>query len=73
MEALRQIEAWPAARTAAGVASTGGILAAHGDTEHRFGWGSVTKLLVAYATLIAVEEGATLVRLGTILFGARAA
>ena len=25
---------------------------------HRLGWGSVTKLLVAYATLIAAEEGA---------------
>jgi len=29
-----------------------------GDVEHRFGWGSVTKPLVAYATLIAAEEGA---------------
>jgi len=34
------------------------VLAVHGDAEHRFAWGSVTKLLVAYATLVAAEEGA---------------
>ena len=58
MEALRQIESWPAQHAAAGVATASGVLARHGDVEHRLGWGSVTKLLVAYATLIAAEEGA---------------
>jgi CubicO group peptidase (beta-lactamase class C family) len=58
VEALRQIESWPADHAAAGAASAEGDLARHGDVGHRFGWGSVTKLLVAYATLVAAEEGA---------------
>ena len=57
MEALRQIDAWPAEHAAVGVATAEGVVAEHGDTRHRLGWGSVTKLLVAYATLIAAEEG----------------
>ena len=58
MEALRQIDGWPADHTAAGVACADDVLAQHGDVAHRFGWGSVTKLLVAYAGLVAAEEGA---------------
>ena len=58
VEALRQIETWPAEHAAAGVATAAGVVAAHGDVDHRLGWGSVTKLLAAYATLIAAEEGA---------------
>ena len=57
MEALRQIDDWPAEHNAAGVATGQAVLAEHGNVEHRFGWGSVTKLLVAYATLVAAEEG----------------
>ena len=56
MEALRQIEAWPAEHAAAGVASADRVLAAAGDRSHAFAWASVTKLLTAYAALIAVEE-----------------
>jgi CubicO group peptidase (beta-lactamase class C family) len=58
VEALRQIESWPAEHAAAGVSTADAILAAHGDVDHRLGWGSVTKPVVAYATLIAAEEGA---------------
>jgi CubicO group peptidase (beta-lactamase class C family) len=58
VEALRQIESWPSAHKAAGVATAGERVAEHGDVDERIGWGSVTKLLVAYATLIAAEEGA---------------
>jgi CubicO group peptidase (beta-lactamase class C family) len=58
VEALRQIEAWPAEHAAAGVATADAVIAEHGAAHHRLGWGSVTKLLVAYATLIAAEEGA---------------
>ena len=58
MDALRQIDAWPAEHAAAGIATAREVVAEHGDVEHRFGWGSVTKLLTAYATLIAAEEGA---------------
>ena len=58
VEALRQIESWPAEHAAAGVSTAAGIVAVHGDVDHRLGWGSVTKLLTAYAALIAAEEGA---------------
>jgi CubicO group peptidase (beta-lactamase class C family) len=58
VDALRQIESWPAAHAAAGVASEHEVVAEHGDADRRLGWGSVTKLLVAYATLVAAEEGA---------------
>jgi CubicO group peptidase (beta-lactamase class C family) len=58
VDALRQIDGWPAEHAAAGVATAREVVAEHGDVEHRFGWGSVTKLLTAYATLIAAEEGA---------------
>lgn len=57
MDALHQIDGWPARHAAAGVADAGRTLAAHGATEHRLGWGSVTKLLVAWSALIAAEEG----------------
>ena len=58
MEALRQIESWPARHAAAGFARAAGVVAVQGDVDHRLGWGSVTKLLTAYAILIAAEEGA---------------
>src|SRR5688572_11261532 len=58
VEALRRIESWPAEHAAAGTATARAVVAMHGDTGHVFGWGSVTKLLVAYATLVAAEEGA---------------
>ena len=58
VEALRQIDAWPAEHAAAGVSDAAGVVAEHGHVAHRLGWGSVTKLLTAYATLIAAEEGA---------------
>src|SRR5215218_8594634 len=58
VEALRQIEEWPAEHVAAGLTSPAAVSAEQGDVGHRLGWGSVTKLLTAYATLIAAEEGA---------------
>ncbi len=57
MEALRQIESWPARHRAAGVARASGVVAVFGDVEHEFAWASVTKLCTAYAALVAVEEG----------------
>lgn len=57
MEALRQIESWPAQHKAAGVLNAGGAVATAGDVGHEFAWASVTKLFTAYATLVAVEEG----------------
>jgi CubicO group peptidase (beta-lactamase class C family) len=58
VDALRQIESWPAVIAAAGVATAQDVVAEHGNTTDRLGWGSVTKLLAGYATLIAAEEGA---------------
>jgi CubicO group peptidase (beta-lactamase class C family) len=55
MEALRQIEGWPAAHAAVGVA--GGLEATYGDTGRVFAWASVTKLASAIAFLVAAEEG----------------
>jgi CubicO group peptidase (beta-lactamase class C family) len=57
VEALRQIESWPSGHAAAGVARAGAAGAVAGDAGHEFAFASVTKLLVAYATLVAAEEG----------------
>ncbi len=57
MDAVRQIESWPSEHAAAGVAGLDGVLAVAGDTSREFAWASVTKLLVAYAALVAAEEG----------------
>ena len=56
MEALRQIDAWGAGHAAAGVVARGRVLSVHGPADVELRWASVTKLVVAYATLIAAEE-----------------
>jgi CubicO group peptidase (beta-lactamase class C family) len=57
MDALRQIDSWPAPHAAAGVARAGAVVATHGDLDRAFPWASVTKLVTALAALVAVEEG----------------
>jgi len=57
VEALRQIDEWEAPHAAAFVLRGGKRVAEHGPREHVFRWASITKLLTAYATLIAAEEG----------------
>jgi CubicO group peptidase (beta-lactamase class C family) len=57
MEALRQVEAWPAETVAAGVLRGGQEAAVHGPRDHVFPWASVTKPATALATLVAAEEG----------------
>ncbi|GLW72331.1 serine hydrolase [Kitasatospora phosalacinea] len=59
MQSLRMIEDWPVPHAAAAVVrgSDGALLGAHGPQEHLFPLASVTKLLSAYAVLVAVEEG----------------
>jgi CubicO group peptidase (beta-lactamase class C family) len=50
---------WPAENAAAAViAADGAVLATAGDQQQPFPLASVTKLLTAYAVLVAVEEGA---------------
>ncbi len=58
MSALDALADWPVSNASAAVIGPAGILAAHGDTAHRFALASVTKPLVARAVQIAVEEGA---------------
>jgi CubicO group peptidase (beta-lactamase class C family) len=56
VEALGQIEGWPAKRAAAGVVS-GDRTWTHGNPVGVFRWASVTKLFTAMAVLVAAEEG----------------
>jgi CubicO group peptidase (beta-lactamase class C family) len=57
VDALRQVESWPAETVAAGVLSGGETIATHGPRERVFRWASVTKLATALAALVAAEEG----------------
>lgn len=58
MSALDVLDDWPVPTVAAAVVGTDRTLAHHGDTAHPFALASVTKLLVARAAQVAVEEGA---------------
>lgn len=59
MASLEQIDSWPVPHAAAAVLdSSGAILARHGDMRRIFPLASVTKLLSAYAVLVALEEEA---------------
>lgn len=55
--ALTQIDTWPVEAAAAGVTDAGATLKTAGDRSRIFPWASVTKILTAMATLVAVEEG----------------
>ncbi|MDI5981500.1 serine hydrolase domain-containing protein [Amycolatopsis magusensis] len=58
MESLRLIDQWPVDNAAAAVVRADGTVAGrHGDPGREFPLASVTKLLTAYAALIAIEEG----------------
>ena len=57
MDALRQVDGWPAANAAVAVVGPAGVLAGRGDRGLPFRWASVTKLLTATAALVALEEG----------------
>jgi CubicO group peptidase (beta-lactamase class C family) len=59
MESLSVLSSWPVEHAAAAVVDASGTLAGqHGPVDREFPLASVTKLLTAYATLIAIEEGA---------------
>ncbi len=57
MEALRQIDDWPAPFAAAGVVREGDVVETHGARDEVLRWASVTKLVTALAALVAAEEG----------------
>lgn len=52
------ISQWPVDNASAAVIAPTGQLASYGDVDRAYGLASVTKLLAAYAALVAVEEGA---------------
>jgi len=57
VDALRQVEGWPAETVAVGVLRSGEEVASRGPRDQVFRWASVTKPVTALATLIAAEEG----------------
>jgi CubicO group peptidase (beta-lactamase class C family) len=59
VECLSLVEDWPAEHVSVAVLDADGtVLGTHGPQNREFRLASVTKLLSAYAVLIAVEEGA---------------
>lgn len=58
MPSLDQIAQWPVDNASAAVVTPSGIVETYGDTDRVYPLASVTKLLVAYGVLVAVEEGA---------------
>lgn len=57
VDALRQVDEWPADNAAAGVVAGGRVLATRGPKGRDFRWASITKLVTALAVLVAAEEG----------------
>jgi CubicO group peptidase (beta-lactamase class C family) len=57
VEALSAVDDWPVDHVAVGAVPRRGEPAVLGEREREFRWASVTKLLTAYATLVAAEEG----------------
>jgi CubicO group peptidase (beta-lactamase class C family) len=57
VDALAQVERWPAENVAVAVLRGGEEVAAHGPRDRVFPWASVTKPVTALATLVAAEEG----------------
>ena len=58
MSALTQLESWPVQNVAGAVVTPSGVTETFGDTARVYELASVTKLLVAQAVLVAVEEEA---------------
>jgi CubicO group peptidase (beta-lactamase class C family) len=60
VHSMRLVDNWPVQNVAAAVIGADGeMLAAHGDPDRAFRLASVTKLITAYAALVAVTEGVT--------------
>jgi CubicO group peptidase (beta-lactamase class C family) len=59
MDSLRNVQQWPVDTVAVAVVDASGVvLGRHGPQDRPFRLASVTKLLSAYAVLLAVQEGA---------------
>lgn len=58
MRSVEVAASWPVENVAVAVVSEGSVVGSLGDQQRVFPLASVTKLLTAYAVLVAVEEGA---------------
>lgn len=58
MQALAAVDGWNVPHAAVAVTTRDGVQATHGEVDRGFRIASVTKLLLAYAAMVAVEEGA---------------
>lgn len=54
---LSRANSWGAGHAAVAVVGPEGPRASHGDATHAFAWASVTKLVTAWAVLVAVDRG----------------
>ena len=59
LQSFQLVDSWPATHAAAGVIDQFGNVHTHGNTEMQFRLASVSKVMTAWATLIAVEDGTT--------------
>jgi CubicO group peptidase (beta-lactamase class C family) len=57
VDALRRVHDWPVANVAAAVVVPGSVAGTEGDGARRFRLASITKMMTAWATLVAYEEG----------------
>jgi CubicO group peptidase (beta-lactamase class C family) len=57
VNALRQLDGWPAPFAAGGIARAGEVAATQGPRDRVLRWASVTKLVTTLAALVAAEEG----------------
>ena len=55
--ALQAIDHWPVEHVAVGVVRHGALVATRGDVERIFRLASISKMITAWAVLVAVEEG----------------
>ena len=56
MEALSQIDSWPAPAARVAVIGPDGVIATRGDIDLQGSWASVSKLFTAFAVLMAVQD-----------------
>ena len=54
---LAAADTWGAEHVAMAVVGPNGVIATHGDANHRFRWASLTKLATALAVLSTVDQG----------------
>ena len=59
LKSFQLVESWPVTSAAAGVIDQFGNVHLYGDTNTRFRLASVSKVMTAWATLFAVEDGTT--------------